>query len=380
MTDLLQWLHIHRHAGSLQGARRLPRKPGCKAGLAGEGQQQRFGLRSQRHATCRRRRTPFARQFAFLAATIQIEHPARHAEHRHRQCTHQGHDPARQPEEAAGVQRQDAGHDLLGQAPLGISLVAHYCARTRLEGDGVPGAVVRRIGVEIADLHRTCGCRLQIQCCRGESGLRGLLAKARPDCIQLRQRQLLRASLARGAPAGGRSARCRPLDARQRIHAVAIPLVGPVWAGEAGQQQHGQYPGTDHRMQVPQEAPALQRWIEGQPGTPVAGAARPAQIQPAEQQHCPEQRGGARQMPADFAVAESAQSQKAVHRKHAAEEPLAAIARAVHQPAGVGVGIAGLATRAPAPLWRSAGRFLENHPGAAPWIGVQRQPDDLPAG
>ncbi|MNM98942.1 hypothetical protein D3C81_1114890 [compost metagenome] len=91
-------------------------------------------------------------------------------------------------------------------------------------------------------------------------------------------------------------------------------------------------------MQIPEEAAPRAPPVEGQPGAPVAGLARPAQVQAGQAEEY--QRQGRR--PSDR-LAGIADGQPAVQLHHELEE--AGAARGTEQVAAEGIGVQGLATR-----------------------------------
>ncbi len=116
----------------------------------------------------------------------------------------------------------------------------------------------------------------------------------------------------------------------QAVEAFAVPLVGPEQAGQRGQEVQQQAPGAGHGVQVPVEAAALARPVQGQPGTPARGLARPAQVKAGEAEEDEGQGAGGGDLLAGFAHGE-----EAVQLQHQAEERLAG--RFAQQFAGVGV-------------------------------------------
>ncbi|MNI51299.1 hypothetical protein D3C73_1060180 [compost metagenome] len=122
---------------------------------------------------------------------------------------------------------------------------------------------------------------------------------------------------------------------QQLVQAFAVPLVGPEQAGQREQKVEQQAPGAGYGMQVPVEGAAFLGPVEGQPGAPVQGFARPAQVQAGEAEEHQHQGAGARDLPAGVT-----HGQEPVQGEHQFEEVLPG--GLALELAGIGVGIAQL--------------------------------------
>ena len=154
--------------------------------------------------------------------------------------------------------------------------------------------------------------------------------------------------------------------AEQLSHAVAVPAIGPIQTSETGAQVERQAPGAGHCVQIPVEGTAFFRPVEGQPGAPVQGLARPAQVQAGEAEEHQRQGAGGGDL-----LARLAHGQEAVQLQHQVEEGLAA--GLGQQLTAVGVEEA----HRPTALARLGG---EEHPRSAVGLGINPQTADRLAG
>ena len=275
--QFFQRMHVHRHAGRLQGRRALQRQALGRTGLAGVGQQDGVRTRSDRTGAAGSEFLAFGSGAAFLLAPIQVQHPAGDGKAGQGQADEEHHDPARHAEEAAHVQRIDRRLRLAAHRHLRVRLVLDHGAGLLVERHAAARAHVRRIFRSPDDLQRRGGA--------------------------FRYPQERHAPVGRGAfergPAGGQVHRWR-LDALGRlgtgyfarhtryaepaIDRAAHHVETPVHAGQCEDHVTEHHPGAHYRVQAPQERTAFQAQIELEPGAPVASAARPAQIQAAQRQ------------------------------------------------------------------------------------------------
>ncbi|MCY1524137.1 hypothetical protein D9M68_590600 [compost metagenome] len=144
---------------------------------------------------------------------------------------------------------------------------------------------------------------------------------------------------------------------------LAVPIVGPVQTAQRRQQVQRQAPGAGHRMQVPVETATLARPVQGQPGAPARGLARPAQIQAGEAEENQDQGASGGDL-----LAVVAQRQETVQAQHQVEETLAARLR--EQFAAVRIEV----TRRPPALTRFR---RKEHPRGVIAVQLQPQADHL---
>ena len=372
------------HAGLAQGGRGLPGQAFGRAGLAGVGHHDLFrGRRACGRPGCASRRDEHG---ALFLPAIQVEHPSADGEQRHGEAGHGEQQQAGQAEEAAAVQRQDAGHDLLAGRLVVVAFVGAHGQRGGVQHEPVVGALVRRVRVLVGEFQRLPGGGGNAQRQRGARGDRGIERGERGSHVGL-GRCCLCGAVSCGRAAAplatvatrGRGLRvaacrrtaalCRHRRARDRIQAAAIPLVGPEQARERHHQIGHHHPRADDRMQVPQKAAALERPVQPQPRAPVAPATRPAQVQARQAEEHQRHRGRA-----DDLLSHVIRRQPAMDLHRGAEEALAP--RLAQQLAAVRIDVAVLAAHAAAGAGLRVGRGREADAGAVAGRAGKRQRGD----
>ncbi|MNF73508.1 hypothetical protein D3C84_555110 [compost metagenome] len=128
----------------------LPRQLLGKAALTGETDQP-----CRRVAARLREAFAGVLDLAFLASTIEVQHPARDEEQRHGQRGDRQDDSPADAEVTADVQRVDAGQQLRLEALVAVAVMALDDAGGRIEADLVQCAVMGRTVQQIEH-----GCRL----------------------------------------------------------------------------------------------------------------------------------------------------------------------------------------------------------------------------
>ncbi len=346
----------HRQPGRLQLAGALPGQLLGKTALAGVADQP--GLAAGAGAAAQ---VGAARPYrAFLAPAVEVEQPAGDEEQRHRQAGEHHQDASGHAEIAAYVQCIDAGQQLAAERTVAIALVAFHLAVGRVQGQGVEGTLVRRVGQAIEHCRRLAARRRQAQVV----GLQAVAAGLADAVPYRRVVDHQRSRIGRALATSARLAALRLLAGGRVIEqfeqAVAVPLVGPVQAGQRSQQVERQAPGAGHGMQVPVETAPLARPVEGQPGAPVENLARPAQVETGQAEEDQDQGAGGGDL-----LAVLAHGEETVQLHHQVEETLPA--RLADESPGVGIDPARLA----AALSRRRG--VEDPPSL---VAVHLDPDE----
>ncbi|MNI30877.1 hypothetical protein D3C73_847380 [compost metagenome] len=263
--------YLHPVAGRLQLCCRTPGQLFGEAALAGMHHQPRCACGV---GCCFRNGLPQCARGALAATAVQVQQPAGDEEQAHAQAAEHHHDAPGHAEEAARVQGEHAGGELAAGTLA--------CVRTSLEnraGGRVELQQVVRTIMVAAALRGIRRHHPHIEC------LAGLLRQAQVDEALAHTGQRIQRGLdivqiqgqIRGESVfgGGR-------DTQQLGQPVAVPVERPPQPGQRAHQVDQQHPGTDHRMQAPQEAAARACPLHGQPAAPLPPATWPAQVQPGQ--------------------------------------------------------------------------------------------------
>ncbi|CAE6895743.1 conserved protein of unknown function [Ectopseudomonas oleovorans] len=226
------------------------------------------------------------------------------------------------------MQRIDAGQQLRLETLVGIALMAADRAAFRIDLELVEGAHMVGAVEHVEDGPRLPGHGWQAQVPGDQAGAGGLL-DALPDgvVVDFGGRAVTRVT---ATPATAFPALLRRRVGEHARQPFAVPLIGPVQAGEPRAEVEQQHPGAGHRVQVPVEATAFLLPVQGQPGAPVQSLARPAQVETGQAEENQRQGAGGGDL-----LAHLPHRQEAVQHQHQVEEVLAD--RLGQHLAGVGV-------------------------------------------
>src|SRR3546814_5608922 len=86
---------------------------------------------------------------------VEVQHPAGDREQRHSEAGDHEQHHATGAEEAAAMQREHAGADLLPPVAVVVALVRDRLQRPAVEVQGIACAFVRRVGVEVRSEEHT---------------------------------------------------------------------------------------------------------------------------------------------------------------------------------------------------------------------------------